>query len=66
MTKQLALTPLLIMLDETPREWVLDEETREVGRRGLAEARGVLRRAPRPTDDERAGSSAADRQRRAA
>ncbi len=31
-----------LVLIETPPEWRLDESTREVGRRGLAEARQAL------------------------
>jgi hypothetical protein len=35
----------LVLLDTTSPEWKLDRETREIGRRGLAEARAALRRA---------------------
>jgi len=35
----------LVLLDATSPEWKLDRETREIGRRGLAHARAVLRRA---------------------
>lgn len=37
---------LLIELDEA--DWRLDEETREVGRRGIAAARHALRRSTAP------------------
>ena len=33
-------------------DWVLDEHTRRVGRRGVAQAREVLRRAQPPTERE--------------
>lgn len=38
---------LLLVLDEAPdtTHWRLDEETREIGRRGLAQARAALRAA---------------------
>lgn len=35
----------LQLLDPGPRPWHIDERTREIGRRGLAEARAALRRA---------------------
>ena len=37
----------LRLLDPGPRPWQIDERTREIGRRGLAEARAALRRARR-------------------
>ena len=41
--------PRLFLLDSdtlhTPAEWVLSDETRTVGRRGVAEARTALRSA---------------------
>ena len=35
------------------RDWVLDEQTRTVGRRGVAEARAILRshQPPQPRDE---------------
>ena len=45
MTQQLHLL-------STPPEWKLSEATREIGRRGLADARAVLRSIPRRFDDE--------------
>jgi hypothetical protein len=38
----------LVLLDSRPRAWKLDRQTREIGRRGLAEAREALRRATGP------------------
>ena len=35
----------LVLLDATSPSWKLDRETREIGRRGVAEARAALRRA---------------------
>ena len=35
----------LDLLDERDADWRLDEETKTVGRRGVAEAREALRRA---------------------
>ncbi len=32
----------LVLIDKAPRSWQLDERTREVGRKGLAEARRAL------------------------
>ncbi len=37
----------LVLIDETERQWRLDDRTREVGRRGIAAARDVLRKAAR-------------------
>jgi hypothetical protein len=37
----------LPLLDPGPRPWQIDERTREIGRRGLAEARAALRRGQR-------------------
>lgn len=42
-TRQLAL----ITEDSPGRDWRLDDDTREVGRRGIAAARAALRCAPR-------------------
>jgi hypothetical protein len=65
MTTQLALTPLTIVLDESPHDWILDEETREVGRRGVAEAREILNRV-RERHEQADGHGTADGERRAA
>jgi hypothetical protein len=35
----------LVLLDTDAPDWKLDPETREIGRRGVAEAREALRRA---------------------
>jgi len=35
----------LVLLEATSPNWKLDRETREIGRRGVAEAREALRRA---------------------
>jgi hypothetical protein len=35
----------LVLLEEAPREWRLDDRTREVGRQGVAAARKALRQA---------------------
>jgi hypothetical protein len=35
----------LLLLDSTSPSWKLDRRTREIGRRGVAEAREALRRA---------------------
>lgn len=53
-----------LTLLETPPSWRLDERTREVGRRGVAEARAALRAAlaadgHRAGDDDHRGQSAA-------
>jgi hypothetical protein len=50
MAKQLPL------LETTSPSWKLDRRTREIGRRGVAEARAALRRAGSggPSDDRRA------------
>ncbi len=56
MKKQLALhiTPAL---DESDRDWQLDESTRELGRRKIAELRAKLLAVPRAFDS--AGNSTA-------
>lgn len=36
----------------SPREWVLDERTRRIGRAGVARARAVLQQAHPPTPRE--------------
>ncbi len=47
MTTQLTLTTRPA-IDETDREWLLDEQTRDLGMRRLAEARALLRTIPGP------------------
>ncbi|HKY14095.1 MAG TPA: hypothetical protein VJM33_04165 [Microthrixaceae bacterium] len=42
----------LILIDESDRDWRLDDHTREVGRRGIAAARDVLRAHPRHRLDD--------------
>ena len=37
----------LHLIDDAPAEWTLSETTRQIGRRGLAEARQVLHSIPR-------------------
>jgi hypothetical protein len=37
----------LHLIEDSEPEWRIPEVTREIGRRGLAEARAVLRRIPR-------------------
>ncbi len=38
----------LALLEDDERQWRLDERTREIGRRGVAQARQALRQADRP------------------
>ena len=38
----------LPLIDPTPAAWALDRRTREIGRRGVAQAREALRRAVPP------------------
>ena len=38
----------LPLIDPTPAAWSLDQRTREIGRRGVAQAREALRRAVPP------------------
>ena len=47
-----------LVLIENPPEWRIDEPTRELGRRGLAEARQALETAHRwlPTDESRSAA----------
>lgn len=47
MTTQLTLTSRTD-IDETDRDWLLDEQTRDLGMRRLAEARALLRTIPGP------------------
>jgi hypothetical protein len=48
---------------DTDAEWRLDEHTREVGRRGIADARARLRSSPGATRPGSGRGSAADRTR---
>ncbi len=41
---------LRLVIDESPTPWRLDDTTREIGRRGVARAREVLRTRPGPLD----------------
>lgn len=43
----------LLLLDTASPSWKLDRKTREIGRRGVAEAREALRRAAGGTDSRR-------------
>ncbi|MDQ3978924.1 MAG: hypothetical protein M3314_05160 [Actinomycetota bacterium] len=38
----------LVLLEDDDQQWRLDERTREIGRRGVAQARQALRQADRP------------------
>ena len=40
----------LVLLDENPPEWRIDDETRAIGRAGIAEARQALRAALERSD----------------
>ena len=44
----------LVLIDDSDREWRIDDETREIGRRGIEAARSLLRAIPRRSDDEAA------------
>lgn len=48
------MTTQLRLIDPTEVDWRLDEQTKAIGRRGLAQARAALRaaRAPIPETDE--------------
>ena len=41
----------LVLIDDSDREWRIDEETRAIGRRGIEAARSLLRAIPRRADD---------------
>jgi hypothetical protein len=49
----------LLLLDTSSPSWKLDRQTREIGRRGVAEAREALRRATGGTDRRPAQRTAA-------
>jgi hypothetical protein len=42
------MTTQLVLLDSGRRSWKLDRQTREIGKRGVAQAREALRRAGTP------------------
>ena len=42
----------LLLIDDTDHDWRIDEQTRRLGMRGIAEARDVLKRVPRRTGDD--------------
>jgi hypothetical protein len=46
----LARGPVAVQLRLLPDDWSLDEHTRRVGRRGVAQAREILRRSTRNRD----------------
>ena len=50
------MTAQLLLIDTDAQSWKIPEATREIGRRGLAEARAVLHAIPRrtPADDHEA------------
>ena len=48
----------LVLIDTTGSDWRLDDRTREIGRRGVAEAREILRRAAARDEEERANGRA--------
>ena len=45
------MTTQLLLIDDTDHDWKLDPRTRELGRRGVAQARIALRQAPRRARD---------------
>jgi hypothetical protein len=56
------MTTQLRLLDPAEVSWRLDERTKEIGRRGLAQARAALEAVPvrpasRSDDDERAAAA---------
>ena len=58
------MTTQLVLLDPVHGAWKLDRRTREIGKRGVAQAREALRRAggptpSGPTDGRRADTKAA-------
>jgi len=42
------MTTQLVLLDSGRRDWKLDRRTREIGKRGVAQAREALRKAGGP------------------
>ena len=42
----------LTLIDDSGRDWKLDAQTKELGRRGISAAREVLRTAPRRGNDD--------------
>ncbi|MFN8053037.1 MAG: hypothetical protein U0Q22_16445 [Acidimicrobiales bacterium] len=53
------MTVQLLLIDTEP-EWKIPETTRQIGRRGLAEARAVLRQIPRRDSGEGTGAAGDD------
>ena len=49
----------LLLLDTSTPSWKLDRQTREIGRRGVAEAREALRKATGPSSRPSAQRTAA-------
>jgi hypothetical protein len=49
----------LLLLDTSTRSWKLDRQTREIARRGVAEAREALRKATGPASRPSAQRTAA-------
>ena len=43
------MTAQLILLEDRAPDWRIDDRTREIGRKGIAEARAALREALRRT-----------------
>ena len=41
----------LVLIDDSDREWRIDDETRAIGRRGIEAARSLLRAIPRRDGD---------------
>ena len=42
----------LVLIDDSDREWRIDDETRAIGRRGIEAARSLLRAIPRRDADD--------------
>ncbi len=53
------MTTQLLLIDDTDHDWKLDPQTRELGRRGIAQARKVLHSVPRRDADHDAQHSVA-------
>jgi hypothetical protein len=47
-----------LVLLESENPWRLDEQTKEIGRRGVAEAREALRKAKQAAMEKQAGQAA--------
>ncbi len=50
----------LVLIDDSDREWRIDDETRAIGRRGIEAARSLLAAIPRRTGEEVAESDRHD------